>query len=134
MSLLLSCLLANWLVAGPSGGEGIVDSFIRDGVKPKDFEKLTQNAKKGRTHLAGFGSGFFITKDGYILTNHHVVEDAAEIVVVRGDIAYRAFPVAQSKKRDLALMKINLFPRGTNGVYVVNGIPTKADSDRNFLR
>ena len=123
MNLLLACLLANCLVAGPSAGDSIVDSFIRDGVKPKDFEKLTQNAKKGRTHLAGFGSGFFITKDGYILTNHHVVEDAAEDVVVRGDVAYRAFPVAQSKKSDLALMKINLFPRGTNGVYVVNGIP-----------
>lgn len=124
MNLVLACFLANWLVAGPSGGDGIVDSFIRDGVKPKDFEKLTQNAKKGRTHLAGFGSGFFITKNGYILTNHHVVEDAAEVVVVRGDIAYRAFPVAQSKKDDLALMKINLFPRGTNGVYIVDGIPT----------
>ena len=124
MNLLLACLLANWMVAGPSAGDGIVDSFIRDGVKPKDFEKLTQNAKRGRTHLAAFGSGFFITKDGYILTNHHVVEDAAEVVVVRGDVAYRAFPVAQSKKSDLALMKINLFPRGTNGVYVVNGIPT----------
>ena len=124
MNLMLACLLANWMVAGPSAGDGIVDSFIRDGVKPQDFEKLTQNAKKGRTHLAGFGSGFFITKDGYILTNHHVVEDAAEVVVVRGDVAYRAFPVAQSKKSDLALMKINLFPRGTNGVYVVNGIPT----------
>ena len=124
MSLLLACLLANWMVTGPFGGEGVVDSFIRDGVKPQDFEKLTQNAKNGRTHLAAFGSGFFITKDGYILTNHHVVEDAAEVVVVRGDVAYRAFLVAQSKKSDLALMKINLFPRGTNGVYIVKGIPS----------
>lgn len=124
MSLLVACLLANWMVAGPSAGDGVVDSFIRDGVKPQDFDKLTQSAKKGRTHLAAFGSGFFITKDGYILTNQHVVEDAAEIVVVRNDIAYRAQIVAQSKERDLALMKINLFPRGTNGVYVVDGIPT----------
>lgn len=124
MNLLFAGLFAGWLVAGPSGGDGMVDSFIRDGVRPKDFEKLTQNAKNGRTHLASFGSGFFITKDGYILTNHHVVEDATEVVVVRGDVAYLAFPVAQSEKSDLALMKINLFPRSTNGVYAVNGIPT----------
>lgn len=124
MKLLFAYMLANWMVAGPSGGSAILDSFIRDGVKPEDFPKLTESAKMGRTHFAGSGSGFFITKDGYILTNHHVVENAAEIVVVRGDIAYRARIIEQSKKSDLALLKINLFPRGTNGVHVVNGIPT----------
>jgi hypothetical protein len=117
-------LLAGLVLAAYNAECRIIDSFIRDDVKPKDFERLTENAKKGRTHLAGFGSGFFIAKNGYILTNHHVVENAAEIVVVRKDIAYHAYVVAQSKKRDLALLKINLFPRGTNGVYVINGLPT----------
>ena len=101
----------------------VYDSFIRDDVKPADYEKLTENAKRGRTHLAGSASGFFITKDGYILTNHHVVDEAAEIVVVRKETAYRAFIVAKNKEHDIALMKINLFPRGTNGVYALNGLP-----------
>lgn len=112
------------LLAALAGGDKIYDSFIRDDVKPADYEKLTENAKRGRTHLAGSASGFFITKDGYILTNHHVVDEAAELVVIRMGTAYRAFVVAKNKEHDLALMKINLFPRGTNGVYEINGLPT----------
>ena len=112
------------LLAAVSGGDKIYDSFIRDDVKPADYGKLTESAKRGRTHLAGSASGFFITKDGYILTNHHVVDEAAELVVVRKGTAYRAFVVAKNKEHDLALMKINLFPRGTNGVFEINGLPT----------
>ena len=112
------------LLAAVTGGDKIYDSFIRDDVKPADYEKLTESAKRGRTHLALSASGFFITKDGYILTNHHVVDGAAELVVIRKGTAYRAFVVAKNKKHDLALMKINLFPRGTNGVYEINGLPT----------
>lgn len=117
MIFFAACVLANWMIVGPSSDKIVVDSFIRDGVKPNDFVKLTENARKGRTHLAATGSGFFITDDGFILTNHHVVENSAEVVVVCGDVAYRAIVVAKSKKHDLALMKINLFPRMTNGVY-----------------
>jgi S1-C subfamily serine protease len=117
MIFFAACVLANWMIVGPSSDKIVVDSFIRDGVKPNDFVKLTENARKGKTHLAATGSGFFITDDGFILTNHHVIENSAEVVVVCGDVAYRAIVVAKSKKHDLALMKINLFPRMTNGVY-----------------
>ena len=112
------------ITACPAIGWGFIDSFIRDEVKPKDFERLIESARAGRTHLSAFGSGFFITKDGYILTNQHVVEDAAEIVVIHGEIAYRANVAAKNKKRDLALLKITLLPRATNGVYVMDGRPT----------
>ena len=117
MSVFAACLLANWMIVGPSSDKMVIDSFIRDGVKPKDFERLTEKAKRGKTHLSAYGSGFFITADGYILTNHHVVENSSEVVVVHGDVAYRAIIVSKNKKRDLALMKVNLFPRMTNGVY-----------------
>lgn len=119
-----ACLLVNLTVTMSVSADAVFDSFIREGVKPDDFARLTENAKRGRSHLASFGSGFFVAKNGYILTNHHVIENAAEIVVVRGDVAYRAHVTAQNSKKDLALLKINLFPRGTNGVYVVDGIPT----------
>lgn len=112
------------LFAASLGDNLIYDSFIRDDVKPTDYEKLTENAKRGQTHLAGSASGFFISKDGYILTNHHVVDQVAELVVISKGTAYRAFVVAKNKEHDLALLKINLFPRGTNGVYAIdNGLP-----------
>ena len=93
------------ITAWPVIGQGFTDSFIRDGVKPKDLDHLTEKARTGRTHLSGFGSGFFITKDGYILTNCHVVEDAVEIVVLHGGTAYQANVTAKNKERDLALLE-----------------------------
>ena len=123
MRVLLSLVLAYVAVVGPREGGQIHDSFLRDDVKPEDFPRLTENARRGRTHLAASGSGFFITKDGYVLTNHHVVDGAKEVVVIRKGTAYLADVVAKNKELDLGLLKVNLFPRATNGTYVV-GIPT----------
>ncbi len=33
----------------------------------------------------GYGSAFFISKDGYLLTNHHVVEDASKVTITLND-------------------------------------------------
>jgi serine protease Do len=56
----------------------------------------------------GIGSGFIISPDGYIVTNHHVVEDAKSIQVTLHD--RRTFPakvVGVDKLDDLAVIKID---------------------------
>ena len=55
------------------------------------------------------GSGFIISDDGYILTNHHVVEDADRVEVrLPGDRQdYRAEVVGTDPATDLALLKID---------------------------
>ncbi|WP_366923203.1 trypsin-like peptidase domain-containing protein [Metallumcola ferriviriculae] len=57
----------------------------------------------------GLGSGFIISKDGYILTNEHVVSGANEInVEVAGyDEAFSAKLVGSDHNLDLAVLKIN---------------------------
>ena len=53
------------------------------------------------------GSGFVISKDGYILTNHHVVDGADEIVVRFSDRReFTAEVVGTDRRSDLALLKI----------------------------
>ncbi|MEJ5258750.1 MAG: Do family serine endopeptidase [Anaerohalosphaeraceae bacterium] len=56
----------------------------------------------------GQGSGFIISEDGYILTNHHVVADASKITILLHD--GRRFEnveiVGSDDKADLALLKI----------------------------
>jgi len=54
------------------------------------------------------GSGFIITKDGYILTNYHVIENASEIIVSLSDHKkdYKAKVIGQDKNLDIALIKI----------------------------
>ncbi len=53
------------------------------------------------------GSGFIITTDGYIVTNHHVIEDTTGLTVVMYDgTEYKAELIASNAASDLAVIKI----------------------------
>ena len=56
---------------------------------------------------SSLGSGFIISADGYVITNHHVVKDADEIIVRFSD--RREFPaevIGTDARTDVALLKI----------------------------
>ncbi|BDD00775.1 S1C family serine protease [Persicobacter psychrovividus] len=87
----------------------------------------------------GFGSGFIISNDGYIITNYHVVAPEKDLtVILNNQQEYEAELVRKSKTHDLALLKIkatNLTPfhintskniELTKEVYAV-GTPNKED-------
>lgn len=58
-----------------------------------------------------YGSAFFISKDGYLLTNHHVVEDASKVTIMFNDRReLDATVVGSDERTDVALLKVN----GTN--------------------
>ena len=60
----------------------------------------------GRGRRQGSGSGFIIRKDGIIITNNHVVEDAKEITVTLTDKReYKAKVLGRDPKTDLAVIK-----------------------------
>jgi serine protease Do len=55
----------------------------------------------------GVGSGFIISSDGYILSNHHVVEGADEVFVSMTDgREFKAKIVGSDQRTDVALLKI----------------------------
>ncbi len=59
-------------------------------------------------HSKALGSGFIITKDGYILTNEHVVENPGTVTVTTQDgHNYVAKIVGHDEKSDIALLKID---------------------------
>jgi serine protease Do len=61
---------------------------------------------EGATAL-GAGSGFFISGDGYIVTNNHVVENAEEITVTLADEReFTARLIGRDENTDLAVIKI----------------------------
>ncbi|HTP92940.1 MAG TPA: Do family serine endopeptidase [Xanthobacteraceae bacterium] len=58
--------------------------------------------------ITGEGSGFFITADGYAVTNNHVVDHAKSVQVTTDDgTIYTAKVVGTDQKTDLALIKVD---------------------------
>ena len=58
---------------------------------------------------AASGTGFLITEDGYILTNHHVVSDASsvEVTLYNGE-SYDAKVIGSDEDYDIAVIKIDV--------------------------
>lgn len=60
------------------------------------------------TVSSGFGSGFIVREDGYVLTNSHVVEDADIIkVILKNGNKYDGKIVGTDSISDIAVVKIN---------------------------
>jgi Do/DeqQ family serine protease len=58
-------------------------------------------------HAQSSGSGVLITDDGYIVTNHHVIEEASSIeVVMNNNQRFYAKVIGKDPSTDLALLKI----------------------------
>ena len=56
--------------------------------------------------LTPSGTGFFIDRNGYIATNHHVIENAKEIQININNKSYLAKVVISDERSDLAILKI----------------------------
>ena len=96
----------------------ILDNFKRD--LQKDLNEINEklersnpvNVKKvTNNEWAGNGSGFFISKSGYIVTNNHVVDGASKIEVefkFQNELkSFNADVIKVDKTNDLAIIKIN---------------------------
>src|SRR5690349_8109857 len=85
-------------------------------VSEKDEDKDDQSAsnplldmfRRQRRPARGVGSGFIVNAKGYILTNHHVIEDAARITVgLQSGEKYRGTVVGVDPETDVAVIKID---------------------------
>ena len=75
---------------------------------------ITTNYWGFQSTSAASGSGFIISSDGYILTNHHVIEDSDSITVaLYSGEEYEAELIGYDESNDIAVLKIeaeNLVP------------------------
>jgi serine protease Do len=70
----------------------------------------TPGMPKGGGHevITGQGSGFFISRDGYAVTNNHVVQNADNVQVNTDDgKSYTAKVIGTDSRTDLALIKVD---------------------------
>lgn len=72
-------------------------------------QKKSINGSNTPTHSVNLGSGVIATKDGFILTNHHVIQNAQSIVIaLNDDRRVEAKLIGSDPATDLAVLKINL--------------------------
>jgi serine protease Do len=73
---------------------------------PRPF-RGTPGEEGGAKRIA-LGSGFIIDRSGYIVTNNHVVGEAAKVeVILQDNSKYAARIVGRDPRTDIALLKIN---------------------------
>lgn len=82
--------------------------------KEEDKEDQSSNPlldmfrRQPRRPARGVGSGFIVSPKGYILTNHHVIEDATRIIVgLQSGEKYRGTVVGVDSETDVAVIKID---------------------------
>jgi serine protease Do len=74
----------------------------------KHFFGMPQGTPKNAPPQVSSGSGFIINKDGYIVTNYHIIKNANKITVSMNDSdEFDAKIVGSDPKTDLAVIKIN---------------------------
>lgn len=77
----------------------------------EDFRRQLENQFRGsgkKQKISSIGSGFITSKDGFIATNSHVIDDANEIIVSLYDGSkHKAKIVGVDHKTDIALLKIS---------------------------
>jgi len=73
------------------------------------FEKFfdRDEIERGRRDAQSLGSGFIISEDGYILTNHHVIADADEVIVrMSNRKEFVATVIGSDEASDIAVLKV----------------------------
>lgn len=85
-----------------------VDRFV---LKELNADDQSVTVQRGDMDVKATGSGVIFSSQGYILTNHHVIENSTKFVIdvtdnISGKKSYKAELVIQDKDNDLAILKI----------------------------
>ncbi|MEZ6124109.1 MAG: Do family serine endopeptidase [Planctomycetaceae bacterium] len=93
----------------PFDGDPLLREFFGNDPRLRGFfERDGDGAEREFRTPGGQGSGFIIGADGVILTNAHVVADAAEVVVTLSDgREFRAQDIRKDPQADVAVLKID---------------------------
>jgi serine protease Do len=99
--------------APPEADDLAQEPQLPEGIPP-EMEELFKHFFNGQgggyipRETKSLGSGFIISQDGYVLTNHHVVKDADEIVVKLSDRReLLAKLIGSDARTDVAVLKVD---------------------------
>jgi len=132
--------------------EKSIETIITDTIylnTPKLFAKSLEQAAQATMTVknkSGHGSGFFVSEDGYIITNYHVITDTNKLEIITSEgVKYPAKVERFNKDYDLALLKIektgmlpfslkNLTTYGMGKDVYIIGTPSAEDLSQTLTR
>ena len=93
--------------------EGPFGDLFRKFFEQQNFKKNNLSKQDTNAYIqtqntnSSLGSGFIIDSDGYVVTNHHVIKDADEIIVrLKDRRELKATVIGSDARSDIALLKI----------------------------
>ena len=93
--------------------DGQLEDFFRHFFEQQNYKKNNLSFGNNNSFIRttqtndSLGSGFIIDSDGYVVTNHHVIKDADQIIVSLKDRReLQATVVGSDERSDIALLKI----------------------------
>ena len=73
--------------------------------------EVAENVNPDETLEVASGTGFYVSEDGHIITNHHVIDGCMDIKVQNQGELIPTIRLAEDKQNDLALLKVSQKPR-----------------------
>jgi tetratricopeptide (TPR) repeat protein len=114
-------LFTQCLVAAVSSGEEDLPSMIKR-IEPSVVVVLTYDQED---RLIGQGSGFFISQDGDVITNYHVLQGVSRAVIKAGD--KKIYPVkkvvAEDRDADLIRVSVDMAERIVPPLSISTSVP-----------
>ncbi|MDQ7009845.1 MAG: trypsin-like peptidase domain-containing protein [Candidatus Gracilibacteria bacterium] len=101
-------------------------------IEEKDLDIYKNNKWGFFDNKVGGGTGFFVNKDGIIITNNHVVKNknSKYIIILNNGKEFKAKIIYSDKKEDIALLKV----LSTEGFSPLNIIPLNFIEKNNNLK
>ena len=111
-------------IPGLDENDPFYEFFRRFFPQPQPGPQQRPGPRGDRQVPRGLGSGFIVSADGYVMTNHHVVEGSEQITVTLADKReFSAKLIGSDQRTDVALLKID-----------ASGLPAARIGDSNRLR
>ena len=89
----------------------IFDAIYQIKLSQTPNQDNSKESKWDRTYKVASGTGFYVSEDGHIITNHHVVDGCRDMKVHFQGKVFETVKIADDRRNDLALLKVSQKPK-----------------------
>jgi len=121
------------LLSSSSNVTALITAVLVTELRDTSPAKPVPTSQSDSTYKVASGTGFYVSNEGHIITNHHVIDGCKDIKAHSKGETLKTVKIAFDRQNDLALLKVShqpshVFPISSDGPYplqdvVVAGFP-----------